>query len=413
MNAKNTAIPETVPVGTLPADTPSYDVVVVGFGIAGGCAALEAARAGARVLLLEKAAVHGGTSAMSGGHFYLGAGTAVQQATGHEDSVEDMYNYLVAASKEPEKDKIRVYCEESVAHFDWLEALGFEFERSYYPREGGHPARHPGPDVHRQREGVALQGGRPARAARPQGAGARRHRGHQARDGPAARPLRGGRRRGALRDRRDPARRLRATGAVVGVAWKSFEQTGVVLAPAVVLAAGGFVMNPDMVAEHTPALAEKPFTLGSTYDDGLGIRLGASVGAELKHMDEPFITAPFYPPSKLMFGFLVNKDGVRFCGEDGYHSRTSQFVMEQRDHAAYLIVDSEHVEYPVFPLVPLIDGYETIEELETGLGAAGRVGAEVARALQRARRGQGRPRLPQVARLARAAGASARGPPST
>ena len=64
-----------------------------------------------------------------------------------------------------------------------------------------------------------------------------------------------------------------------------------------VLAAGGFVMNPDMVAEHTPALGSKLFTLGSTYDDGLGIRLGASVGAELKHMDEPFITAPFYPPS--------------------------------------------------------------------------------------------------------------------
>ncbi len=139
------------------------------------------------------------------------------------------------------------------------------------------------------------------------------------------------------------------------------------LTPSLVIAAGGFVMNPDMVAEHTPALAEKPFTLGSTYDDGLGIRLGASVGAELKHMDEPFITAPFYPPSKLMFGFIVNKDGERFCGEDGYHSRTSQFVMEQRDHAAYLIVDSEHVEYPVFPLVPLVDGYETIEELETAL----------------------------------------------
>ena len=58
---KGTALPAVLPTADLPADAPSYDVVVVGFGIAGGCAALEAARAGASVLLLEKAAVHGGT----------------------------------------------------------------------------------------------------------------------------------------------------------------------------------------------------------------------------------------------------------------------------------------------------------------------------------------------------------------
>ena len=132
-----TAVPDALPASALPADAdadaPAYDVVVVGFGIAGGCAALEAARAGARVLLLERAAVHGGTSSMSGGHFYLGGGTAVQQATGHDDSAEEMYRYLVAVSKEPEHDKIRAYCDGSVEHFDWLEALGFEFERSFFP----------------------------------------------------------------------------------------------------------------------------------------------------------------------------------------------------------------------------------------------------------------------------------------
>ena len=130
-----TDLPDVRSDADVPADAPSYDVVVVGFGIAGGCAALEAARAGARVLLLERAAVHGGTSSLSGGHFYLGGGTAVQLATGHEDSVEEMVKYLTAISKEPEPDKIRAYCEGSVEHFDWLETLGFEFERSYYPEK--------------------------------------------------------------------------------------------------------------------------------------------------------------------------------------------------------------------------------------------------------------------------------------
>ena len=370
MSTKGTTVPQTISATTLPAGTPTYDVVVVGFGIAGACAALDAARAGARVLLLERAAVHGGTSAMSGGHFYLGAGTAVQQATGHEDSVEDMYEYLVASSKEPEKDKIRLYCEESVSHFDWLEALGFEFERSYYPEKA---VIQPGT------EGLMFTGNEKVwpykDLARPA------PRGHKV---PVAGDTEGTKMvMDLLRTRVEEAGvEVRyetgasnlvvddsglGGGAVVGVAWRSFEQTGHVLAGGVVLAAGGFVMNPDMVAEHTPALSQNLFTLGSTYDDGLGIRLGQSVGAELKHMDEPFITAPIYPPSRLLMGVIVNNAGERFVAEDSYHSRTSQFVMEQPDSAAYLIVDSEHVEYPKFPLAPLIDGYETIEELETSL----------------------------------------------
>src|SRR5690349_24870583 len=100
-------LPDVVDVAALPDDVETTDVVVVGFGIAGGCAALEAARAGARVVLLERAATYGGTSAMSGGHFYLGGGTAVQQATGHEDSAEEMAKYLLAISEDPEPEKLR------------------------------------------------------------------------------------------------------------------------------------------------------------------------------------------------------------------------------------------------------------------------------------------------------------------
>src|SRR5271165_7692787 len=126
-------LPAPLPASVLGDGTECYGVVVIGFGIAGGSAALEAARAGARVLLLERAAVHGGTTCMAGGHFYLGGGTAVQQATGHEDSAEEMYKYLVAVSREPDHEKIRAYSDGSVEHFNWLEDLGFQFERSYVP----------------------------------------------------------------------------------------------------------------------------------------------------------------------------------------------------------------------------------------------------------------------------------------
>jgi len=55
---------------TQPKDLPTRcEVLVLGAGMAGHCAALAAAEAGADVLLLEKAAQPGGSSAMAGGIF--------------------------------------------------------------------------------------------------------------------------------------------------------------------------------------------------------------------------------------------------------------------------------------------------------------------------------------------------------
>ena len=156
--------------------------------------------------------------------------------------------------------------------------------------------------------------------------------------------------------------------AVAGVRWRRFGETGTVRARAVVIATGGFVMNPDMVARYTPQLAEKLFVLGNTYDDGLGIRLGVSAGAATKHMDQAFITAPAYPPAILLTGVIVNQRGERFVAEDSYHSRTSGFVMDQPDRVAFLIVDERHLQRPEFPLIKFIDGWETVEEMESALG---------------------------------------------
>ena len=66
MSKSGSEPPAPLPASVLDGGTERYDVVVIGFGIAGGSAALEAARAGARVLLLERAAVHGGTTCLAG-----------------------------------------------------------------------------------------------------------------------------------------------------------------------------------------------------------------------------------------------------------------------------------------------------------------------------------------------------------
>ena len=71
------------------------DVLVVGSGAAGVCAALEARRAGAQVLLVESLSQFGGSSAMSGGVVYAGGGTALQRSLRIDDSVEEMYLSLI------------------------------------------------------------------------------------------------------------------------------------------------------------------------------------------------------------------------------------------------------------------------------------------------------------------------------
>ncbi|WP_285034493.1 FAD-binding protein [Mycolicibacterium sp. lyk4-40-TYG-92] len=382
-------VPETVNAADVTEWSDEADVVVIGFGIAGGCAAVSAAAAGAKVLVLEKAAGAGGTTSMAGGHFYLGGGTAVQQATGHDDSADEMYKYLVAVAHDPEHDKIRAYCDGSVEHFNWLEDLGFQFERSYYPGKVVVP---PGT------EGLSYTGNEKVWPFCEQAKAAPR--GHSV---PVPGELGGADMVIKLLLKRadelgvEMRYETGATnlvvddaGAVVGVRWKNFGVTGAVKAGAVIIAAGGFAMNAEMVAEHTPALGQKrktkhhgevePYILGNPNDDGLGIKLGVSAGGVAKNLDQLFITAAAYPPETLLTGVIVNQNGERFVNEDSYHSRTSAFVLEQPDQVAYLIVDEAHTEMPAMPLIRFIDGWETIAEMEEALGIpAGNLAATLER----------------------------------
>jgi 3-oxo-5alpha-steroid 4-dehydrogenase len=381
-------IPATIHASDVSSWSDDVDVLVIGFGVGGGCAAVSAAAAGARVLVVERAATAGGTTAMAGGHFYLGGGTVVQKATGHDDSPEQMYKYLVAVSRNPDLDKIRAYCDGSVEHFNWLEDLGFQFERSYYPQKAV---------IQPNTEGLMFTGNEKVwpfnEIAVPAPRG---HKVPVAGDSGGASMvvdllIKRAANLGIQISYEKGATKLvmNDAGEVTGAAWRRFTETGVIRAKSVIIAAGGFVMNADMVAALTPKLAEKPYVLGSTYDDGLGIRLGMSVGGATEHMDQAFVSAPVYPPSILLTGIIVNKEGKRFVAEDSYHARTSGFIMDQTDSAAFLIVDEAHMQNPRMPLVPLIDGWETIAEMEQALGIpAGDLAATLERYNGNAARGE-------------------------
>lgn len=107
------------------------DVAVVGSGPAGLAAAIAAAEAGARVLLLEMNDDVGGRAIVSGGNIHLGGGHALQQALGIEDSPEavfqDWVRHDAPESRFCDRRLARVYAGESVATFDFLIRHGVRF----------------------------------------------------------------------------------------------------------------------------------------------------------------------------------------------------------------------------------------------------------------------------------------------
>ena len=104
-----------------------YDFIVVGAGTAGLPCAVFGARAGARVLLLEKENEIGGTLHVSGGHMSA-AGTKRQKERGIADSTESHFKDILRISNHTvREDLVRLALAHSAWLIDWLQDEGFEF----------------------------------------------------------------------------------------------------------------------------------------------------------------------------------------------------------------------------------------------------------------------------------------------
>ena len=342
------------------------DVVVVGFGAAGASAALGATEANASVLVLERASGISGTTTAATGHFYLGGGTPPQIANGLSDTAEDMYRYMVANTPDPEVGKIRLYCDNSLQHFNWLTQQGIPFNNGFYQKKhyeqptdecliwSGNEKVHPFRDL-----AHAVPRGHKIEKEGAEGGGLAMQFLHQA-----------ALKQGVQFEYDARVRNLVVEdGKVAGVRYTHFKEEFFVKAKGgVVLAAGGFAMNQAMLEEYCPKLAHAGvYKQGNPNDDGGGIALGLAAGGEAIHMEGALITAPIYPPESLLKGILVNKHGKRFVAEDSYHARAMGACIDQPDGIAYLICDAETFARPEIGMQELIDGWETLEEMEQAL----------------------------------------------
>ena len=105
------------------------DIVVLGFGGAGACAAIEATDVGSDVMIVERFSGGGATNA-SGGVVYTGGGTRYQKEAGFDDTPENMFNYLKHEVKGVVKDStLKTFCEQSADNLAWLEKHGLYVDR--------------------------------------------------------------------------------------------------------------------------------------------------------------------------------------------------------------------------------------------------------------------------------------------
>ena len=115
------------------------DVVVIGSGFAGLAAAIEAKKAGANVVVLEKMATFGGNSIINGG-ILTATGCPQQKLHKIEDSVELLEkDILTAGNYMNYSSKVRYLAEHALSNYEWtVKELGVQYLPDAIGQEGGH-----------------------------------------------------------------------------------------------------------------------------------------------------------------------------------------------------------------------------------------------------------------------------------
>jgi fumarate reductase flavoprotein subunit len=112
-----------------------FDLIVIGGGTAGMPAAIHAADRGARVVIIEKAPIVGGTLYLSGG-LMAAAGTVFQKAKGIEDSPDAHYEDVMRISNGTSDPILtRLWADHGGPAVNWLAENGFTI-RDEHPIKG-------------------------------------------------------------------------------------------------------------------------------------------------------------------------------------------------------------------------------------------------------------------------------------
>lgn len=362
------------------------DVVVVGWGAAGACAAIEARATGASVCVIDRFE-GGGASALSGGVVYAGGGTPYQQQAGYTDSPQAMHEYLRhEVNGVIGEETLKRFCEESVGNLAWLEQQGVRFGstmpsyKTSYPPEGfflyysGNevvpayrtPSGEPAPRGHRAvakgqsgatlyaalRESTLRAGAKtvlqatvrrlvrePSKNGQPG-----RILGVEVWQLPPGDPRTA--RHAELEKNYTRWRTFRAGKATqcrreaAAIEREAAQPRFIRATQGVVLSTGGFIYNPELIQQHAPH-TQRGWPIGGSGCDGSGLRLGQSVSASTRDLSNISCWRFITPPSDWPRGLAVNRQGDRFCNEQVYGAKLGHEMVEGQGGKAWLILDSK------------------------------------------------------------------------
>lgn len=292
--------------------------LVVGGGLAGFAAALEAAQRGAQVLLIEKMHEIGGSSAMSGGCLAF-AGTDLQRAAGVEDSRELLRQDLIEVGQyQNDPALVDAYVAHQLDTYEWLRAQGVQFSSSIESSSGQSVPR-----VHTVD---------PADMVRTL----------------AARCRNSGSVTVLLSTQAKRLLRSNESAAVSGILADGPEGAFTIDArDGVLLASGGFCRNLELVKRFAPQYAEAVF-VGGEGNVGDGLLMAWKLGADLRDMayikgtfgKHPVDTHNDHSCLAVYKGAIaVNQEGLRFVDESLSYKLLGDAVMNQSYHTGYQIFD--------------------------------------------------------------------------
>jgi uncharacterized protein len=304
------------------------DLIIVGAGLAGLSAALEAGRSGAKVLVIDEASIFGGHAIMSEGELNI-IDSPFQRSKGIEDSPDLAYADFTKWGEDNDPTWVRYYVEHSKAEiFDWVTALGVTFH-GLNPHEGSSVPR------------IHLTNG--------QGLGLVRPIYLECLKNPNI----------IFRWNTEVSSLIADHGTVRGARGRDLRtnQETEYRAKAVILATGGFQSNPALALANWPANLPKPPVLlaGSGVNSkGSGLKLATDVGAALYHLDHQWnytngLPDPRYPGmhrglSIDVDGVLVNNQGVDFMPKGLSGPQGFAVAVSQTDSTYWQIFDDKQKE---------------------------------------------------------------------